>query len=70
MLSRNSENFIAKDGAKYTLNRDDVNLQLEETIKKQSQKQYKVGDVVINSKGEKATVLRIEQNGKVILQKQ
>lgn len=70
MLSRNSENFIAKDGAKYTLNRDDVNLQLEETIKKQSQKQYKVGDVVTNSKGEKATVLRIEQNGKVILQKQ
>jgi hypothetical protein len=70
MLSRNSENFIAKDGAKYTLNRDDVNLQLEETIKKQSQKQYKVGDVITNSKGEKATVLRIEQNGKVILQKQ
>jgi hypothetical protein len=70
MLSRNSENFIAKDGAKYTLNRDDVNIQLEETIKKQSQKQYKVGDVVTNSKGEKATVLRIEQNGKVILQKQ
>lgn len=70
MLSRNSENFIAKDGSKYTLNRDDVNLQLEETIKKQSQKQYKVGDVITNSKGEKATVLRIEQNGKVILQKQ
>jgi len=70
MLSRNSENFIAKDGAKYTLNRDDVNIQFEETIKKQSQKQYKVGDVVTNSKGEKATVLRIEQNGKVILQKQ
>ena len=70
MLSRNSENFIAKDGSKYTLNRDDVNIQIEETIKKQSQKQYKVGDVVINSKGEKATVLRIEQNGKVILQKQ
>ena len=70
MLSRNSENFIAKDGSKYTLNRDDVNIQLEETIKKQSQKQYKVGDVITNSKGEKATVLRIEQNGKVILQKQ
>ena len=70
LLSRTSENFIAKDGAKYTLNRDDVNIQLEETIKKQSQKQYKVGDVVTNSKGEKATVLRIEQNGKVILQKQ
>ena len=31
---------------------------------------YKVGDVITNSKGEKATVLRIEQNGKVILQKQ
>ena len=70
MLSRNSENFIAKDGSKYTLNRDDVNIQLEEAIKKQSQKQYKVGDVITNSKGEKATVLRIEQNGKVILQKQ
>ena len=37
---------------------------------KQTKSQYKVGDVVINSKGEKATVLRIEQNGKVILQKQ
>lgn len=70
MLSRNSENFIAKDGSKYTLNTEDVNLQIEETIKKQTQKQYKVGDVITNSKGEKATVLRIEQNGKVILQKQ
>lgn len=70
MLSRNSENFIAKDGSKYTLNTEDVNLQIEESIKKQTQKQYKVGDVITNSKGEKATVLRIEQNGKVILQKQ
>lgn len=70
MLSRNSENFIAKDGAKYTLNREDINLQIEQTIKNQTQTQYKVGDVVTNSKGEKATVLRIEQNGKVILQKQ
>jgi len=70
MLSRNSENFIAKDGAKYTLNREDINLQIEKTIKNQTQTQYKVGDVVTNSKGEKATVLRIEQNGKVILQKQ
>jgi len=70
MLSRNSENFIAKDGSKYTLNREDINLQIEENLKKQMQTQYKVGDVVTNSKGEKATVLRIEQNGKVILQKQ
>ena len=70
LLSRNSENFIAKDGSKYTLNRDDVNLQIEQNINKQTKSQYKVGDVVTNSKGEKATVLRIEQNGKVILQKQ
>jgi len=70
LLSRTSENFIAKDGSKYTLNRDDVNLQIEKNINKQIKSQYKVGDVVTNSKGEKATVLRIEQNGKVILQKQ
>ena len=70
LLSRTSENFIAKDGSKYTLNRDDVNLQIEQNINKQTKSQYKVGDVVTNSKGEKATVLRIEQNGKVILQKQ
>jgi hypothetical protein len=70
LLSRTSENFIAKDGSKYTLNRDDVNLQIEQNINKQIKSQYKVGDVVTNSKGEKATVLRIEQNGKVILQKQ
>jgi hypothetical protein len=70
LLSRTSENFIAKDGSKYTLNRDDVNIQIEQNINKQTKSQYKVGDVVINSKGEKATVLRIEQNGKVILQKQ
>jgi len=70
LLSRTSENFIAKDGSKYTLNRDDVNLQIEKNINKQTKSQYKVGDVVTNSKGEKATVLRIEQNGKVILQKQ
>ena len=70
LLSRTSENFIAKDGAKYTLNRDDINLQIEETINKQTKTQYKIGDVITNSKGEKATVLRIDQNGKVILQKQ
>jgi len=70
LLSRTSENFIAKDGSKYTLNRDDVNIQIEQNINKQTKAQYKVGDVVTNSKGEKATVLRIEQNGKVILQKQ
>ena len=70
LLSRTSENFIAKDGSKYTLNRDDVNIQIEQNINKQIKSQYKVGDVVTNSKGEKATVLRIEQNGKVILQKQ
>jgi len=70
LLSRTSENFIAKDGSKYTLNRDDVNIQIEQNINKQTKSQYKVGDVVTNSKGEKATVLRIEQNGKVILQKQ
>jgi hypothetical protein len=70
LLSRTSENFIAKDGSKYTLNRDDVNIQIEQNINKQTKSQYKVGDVVKNSKGEKATVLRIEQNGKVILQKQ
>jgi len=70
LLLRTSENFIAKDGSKYTLNRDDVNLQIEQNINKQTKSQYKVGDVVTNSKGEKATVLRIEQNGKVILQKQ
>ena len=70
LLSRTSENFIAKDGSKYTLNRDDVNFQIEQNINKQIKSQYKVGDVVTNSKGEKATVLRIEQNGKVILQKQ
>jgi hypothetical protein len=70
LLSRTSENFIAKDGSKYTLNRDDVNLQIEQNINKQTKSQYKVGDVVTNSKGEKATVLRIDQNGKVILQKQ
>jgi hypothetical protein len=70
LLSRTSENFIAKDGSKYTLNRDDVNIQIEQNINKQTKAQYKVGDVVTNSKGEKATVLRIDQNGKVILQKQ
>jgi len=70
LLSRTSDNFIAKDGAKYTLNRDDVNLQIEQNINTQTKTQYKVGDVVTNSKGEKATVLRIDQNGKVILQKQ
>ena len=70
LLSRTSENFIAKDGSKYTLNRDDVNIQIEQNINKQTKSQYKVGDVVTNSKGEKATVLRIDQNGKVILQKQ
>jgi hypothetical protein len=70
LLSRTSENFIAKDGSKYTLNRDDVNIQIEQNINKQTKAQYKVGDVITNSKGEKATVLRIDQNGKVILQKQ
>ena len=71
LLNRTNSNFIGKDASRFSLKRDDLDRQIESIANQtQTKTQYKVGDVITNSKGEKATVLRIEQNGKVILQKQ
>ena len=72
LLNRNdSKNFIAKDAANYQLSRNQLDKEIDMQIRKfQDAKLYKVGEVITNSKGEKAVVVRIEENGKVILNRQ
>lgn len=72
LLNRNdSKNFIAKDAANYQLSRSQLDKEIDMQIRKfQDAKLYKVGDIITNSKGEKAVVVRIEENGKVILNRQ
>ena len=72
LLNRNdSKNFIAKDAANYQLSRSQLDKEIDMQIRKfQDAKLYKVGDVITNSKGEKAVVVRIDENGKVILNRQ
>jgi hypothetical protein len=72
LLNRNdSKNFIAKDAANYQLSRSQLDKEIDMQIRKfQDAKLYKVGEVITNSKGEKAVVVRIDENGKVILNRQ
>jgi hypothetical protein len=72
LLNRNdSKNFIAKDAANYQLSRSQLDKEIDIQIRKfQDAKLYKVGEVITNSKGEKAVVVRIDENGKVILNRQ
>lgn len=72
LLNRNdSKNFIAKDAANYQLSRSQLDKEIDMQIRKfQDAKLYKVGEVITNSKGEKAVVVRIDENGKVILKRQ
>ena len=72
LLNRNdSKNFIAKDAANYQLSRTQLDKEIDMQIRKfQDAKLYKVGEVITNSKGEKAVVVRIDENGKVILNRQ
>lgn len=72
LLNRNdAKNFIAKDAANYQLSRSQLDKEIDMQIRKfQDAKLYKVGEVITNSKGEKAVVVRIDENGKVILNRQ
>lgn len=69
LLNRNdSKNFIAKDGNNYRLSRGEFDKQIDMLLRKfQDTKSFKVGETITNSKGEKAVVIRIDENGKVIL---
>jgi hypothetical protein len=69
LLNRNdSKNFIAKDGNNYRLSRGEFDKQIDMLMRKfQDTKSFKVGETITNSKGEKAVVIRIDENGKVIL---